>query len=348
MAGPREKKILIKDLKITDDPFVVSPFLANLIGDLKDSDRIIPKNIPQILSVRFEDAYVGFANTIRRVLVEELPVTCLHFEHTDFETTDPYILEDTMLKSISLIPIMQDVDVKQMSLRVENTTNKRMFVTSGHISTGGSTIIPIHTIPIAILDPGKSLVIKKLTIKQGYGYADSGKFSLLEVKYDVDEPPSSDEKKNTVLKDLEVLTYNPTGFNLSFRTAGNISAKRVVEKLYEEMTGRLNAMKKNILEYSNTAGDITNDTRLEIKKNGDHYIYRFVGEYLTLCQMIAQKCYLMDPNIAYVTAGVERYDSMVGLVKINHPNRTEILVKAIDACIGEITMFRDEVKKIKK
>ena len=52
--------------------------------------------------------------------------------------------------------------------------------------------------------------------------------------------------------------------------------------------------------------------------------------------MIAQRCFILDANILHCSAGVDRYDTRLGIIKIKHADTNKILIAAIDACLADI------------
>ena len=116
--------IKIYDVKVDTIDIPNNDSMKKLLDIMKRNSVDNPiKLLPSVPRVRVTfkiSAFVGFANALRRVLMEEIPVICLNFNEVDLETDDPFIIPEQLLKNINLLSIEQrDIST---SLLVENKT----------------------------------------------------------------------------------------------------------------------------------------------------------------------------------------------------------------------------------
>lgn len=105
---------------------------------IKEPLRMLPQSDWHEVSFNLKNTYAGFANGIRRVLIEELPVVCLSFYEDNLVTDDDFILSDLLVKNINLIPInqeinMEDYDKYDIFLYKYNDTNDIIDVKASDI-----------------------------------------------------------------------------------------------------------------------------------------------------------------------------------------------------------------------
>ena len=133
---------------------------------IENPKKLLP-DFPRLkLDFEVNDSYSGFANAIRRTLIEEIPVYCMDFEIQDFNTEDKFLLYDFVLKQINLIPINQDInniDKIKISLFKINKTNKEIKIKSGDIEVkSNQKLINDNNIVLFKLKPGKKIYIKNI------------------------------------------------------------------------------------------------------------------------------------------------------------------------------------------
>jgi len=315
------------------------------------------------VSFTLKHSYAGFANAIRRVLIEELPTKCLTCTADDVQTDDPFILSDIVIKNIHLIPISQELtnySYKTIALYVYNNTDEiidikaKHIITSDkpfskiandilHLTSGGKkssfqtceNIIPNANIIIARLRPTKYIKITNLVIEEGIAQDNAAKFTLLNnVSYDILDQCS--------------IEHDPTMFKLKFSTSSNIRPATVVQLLYNVLSKKIQLAKDFLIEYDKSNKKTYYTENFEVLFQYDIYTYKFHGEYITLVHMLAQQCYILEPTILYCAPTIDRYDNDIAMIKINHPTATKLLLKACDKCLGDLeTLYRELYQKIK-
>lgn len=299
----------------------------------------------------------AFANGIRRILIEELPVTCLEATHENIHTTDDFLLTDVIRKNINLIPINQEFILSALknlyiTIDIFNNTNKQidvkardLIITKNQIDPAApktkhksiiaiDKLIPDGNITIFTLSPGKQIVINDIVIESGLSKDDAAKFSLLNnVSY---KPIGYKPYNNFDKTGIRSSDYDPDEFEIQFTTNGNITPKSVMTKLYNTVADRLSAIRSKVSTYKDNKSDSSfyAGDNIEVSFLDSIETYKFHTEYITLTYMIAQQCYQLDKNIKFCTPSIDRYDNEIGIIKINHPDSPSLIIKAIDDCIS--------------
>ncbi len=315
-----------------------------------DPMSLLPQNSWHEASFELKNSYPEFANAIRRILIEELPVRSLYFEDSALETNDRYLLIDYVRTTLSMIPILQDADMSKylIYLSVSNNTNKKINVTSGDIklvakgdkkknNVSVSKLLNIPNITFYELGPNCTMRIKEITIVEGFAKDNAAAFSLLDnVSYSPIGLAPYDEEKVSGTRTI------PKDFRISFKTSGNVTPSYIFNLLADTFIARLNNAKDKLSTYNEqkTKEDYYIAENFEVIISDDEYSFKFHGEYITMAFMLAKKCYLLDPSILFCAPTINRYDDEIGIVRLNHPDATGLLISAVDECINEIEMLR--------
>ena len=132
------KKLSIIKKNINETKELKEIFDSMVKNGIENPMNLLPTSPWYEMSFRLSNTYSGFANGIRRVLMEEIPTKCLDFNENIYETDDEFILIDKIQKDINLIPINQDFDEKEINkytinLYKYNKSNKIIDVKASDI-----------------------------------------------------------------------------------------------------------------------------------------------------------------------------------------------------------------------
>jgi hypothetical protein len=346
------------EIKTSSEELVLDEYLTKLCNDIKssgshpDPKSLLPIGIQKERThIYLKDAHSAFANCIRRMLIEELPVKCLDFDLKTVSvnntyTDDEFILVDVLQKNINLLPLNQAIEIDDFmsaSIAKRNNTPQIIPILSQDITfkmkKKYTNIVP-NNILIGYLRPGKYLELNEITIAMGYSKYNAGKFSLLDnVSYKILDQKPYDVYTKTGQRSIE---YDPKEFQISFLTTGNITARRVLELLRSEITHRLNKMKKNLLLFIKEKKQQYDSNELQVVTYGEIVNFIFKGEYITLPAMVAQRCYILDKNVAYCSSTIKNYENKdeQGIIRIKHPEAVNLIISAIDSCIKDIEKIK--------
>lgn len=352
----------IKDIKIFEKNIPKSKELDEIVklmqaNGIKDPIDLLPSGWHEV-HFHISDTYAGFANAIRRVLIDELPVYALDINEEMFETDDDFILSDLLKKNINLIPINQEtaenyikhdiylykfndtndiIDIKASDIKVKEKDKKSKKEVSNNL-------IPNSNITIIRLRPGKFIRLNSLNIVNGFCKDDAGKFSLLNnVQYKPTDMIPYDVFSG---KGTRSIDYDPKEFDLSFTTCGNIKPMTVIKLTCDVLINKLTQCKKLLTEYINST---KSDTKkyyftdgLEVQQQSSITYYKFIGEYITISYMLAQRCFILDNNILYCVPAIDRYDNEIAIIKLKHSEPDKLLLKAIDLCVEDVSAIQKQ------
>lgn len=349
----------VEDVSILEKKITPNSYLLDVVKMMKDSGikdplSLLPNNSWHEISFSLT-TYASFANCIRRTLIEELPVKCLSIEDENIRSDDEYVINFLLKKNINLIPINQDFNHNNYSimlLKKNNTPNIidvkasdiRIFLKKSEFKkekVDTSLLIPEQNIILLRLRPGKKLEINNMKIVTGFSKDDASRFSLLDnVSYEIVDMMPFDIHNKTGDRSI---VKDPTKFKLSVTTTGNISPNHLVELMCSTLEERFNKCKKYITTYKNESKEskIYASDHLTVSYKSNIYEYRFIGEYVTIIYPIAHRAFIIDPNVPFCAPSVERYDTEIGIIKINHLNSSELLIEAIDAILEDIKILKN-------
>ena len=405
----------VEHVKILEKNVKPSKALDDIVEVMKkygisDPMSMLPKTSWYEISFILKNTYSGFANGIRRALIEELPTKCLHFDEKDIETDDEYILSDLLTKNINLVPILQDIEIDDYAdynifLYKYNDTNEIIDVKASDIkvvlgnkrkSTKGgadsdldvedndkdvdlnedshndkdvdvdydkdvvhnnkdkkkksqftSNLIPNSNITVVRLRPGKYLKVTKLSIIEGYSKNSADKFTLISnIKYNIIDMKPNNIYTGTGTRSIE---QDPKEFSISFTTSANIHPYNIIKLLCSELQKRLTKCKDKLIQYMKT--DQTKkyyyDEGFEVTNKDEIYTYKYIGEYITLAYMLAQRCYILDNNVTFCSPAIDRYDNEIAIIKLKHADTNKLLLKAIESCMVDIDILQKEILSTK-
>jgi hypothetical protein len=212
-------------------------------------------------------------------------------------------------------------------------------------NTSISNIFPYTNIIITRLRPGRYIKIKELDFEVGQSKNNAAKFSLLNnvTYYPTDiEPYSIFTGKGT-----RSINHESKEFYLSFSTAGNITPLEVMKNCHFRLNSDLKSIREKIDKYSKSDLEkkFYTDEGIDVTNRDEILYYRLPGQYFTTVNMIAQRCYILDPTILLCTSGVERFDTQVGLIKLKHADANNLLLSAIDGCINDMDKLLEYFEK---
>lgn len=353
-------KLEIKNLKIKEKSFKqINDNLKKIIKIMEEYDAkenaydLLPKSISHEVKFELNNAYSGISNAIRRCLIAEIKVKCLDVDMSDIKTDDEFIISDALIKNINMIPISQDYESKELELYLymKNNTNQMLDVyindcdlysdKKNKVQINLLDLIPETNIPIVKLSPNKFIQIKNFKIIEGFNKDNACKFTLLNnVSYKPLDVEPYDNFNKTGDKSIN---SNPKNFEISYITKANIEPKNVMIVCCNTLIDKLTQYNNIIVNYINNVdkNNFYGDDKIEVTRNDDYYIYKFSNEYLTLGNIIAQKIYLLDETVLYVSSTVERLDTEKMIIKIKHTEPDNILQDAIKSCINDF----NDIKK---
>lgn len=321
-----------------------------------DGESLLPERSKFEVDFDIHDTCSGFANGIRKCIIDEIPICSMTMDEEMFETNDRYILSDDLQKNIDLIPILQEIDIEKakkwkISLDVLNSTDEVISVKSGDIEIyEGKKKIAVESIMssnISIMDlhPAKFLRIKEIRIIQGFSKDDSAKFATVSnTRYEIQDMKPLAHNIEEKDSGTSSLTHDPTKFHIGYTTYRNVKdPKIIILKCCDTLGERLSAFSKeldNIQEDKKTKVISHFSTFLDVETKNDFKFFNFKNESWTLVNMISQYCFLLDKNIPFVAPAIIHPSTEIGVVKIKHRNPVKIIKDAIGSIQRDIEILK--------
>ena len=325
-------------------------------GDIADAYKLLPVKPYHSVSFQLNNTHSAFANAIRRIFVEEITTYSMTTDENDILTNDEFIsgLKKVLLKNLALTPINQESKLLEpnydMRLYVKNTTNDIIDVFASDIKiTSGKKEVPndlivYPNIVIMRLRPGKFLNLRKIVIQSGRAYEHYGYFSLLNST--IYEPLDIVPYDQFTKKGEKSMEVDCSKFKLGFTTCGNIMPKTVINKMIDKFEYDLLDIKSKIATYMDAnAGDYYSGDGCEVEIKDEIYNYKFPGHYISVTAAIAMRCYKLDETILFCTSRVDRFDSMIGFIRLKHATPNKLVMAAIDACLLDLETIGNAFNK---
>ncbi len=226
-------------------------------------------------------------------------------------------------------------DVPESLTDNSRTEDEKTSTLQKTLQKNNELLAPDDNILLMRLRPGKFLKLRNITIVSGTSAKDAGKFSLLNnIYYKPLDIQPYDQFTNKGTRSIE---HDCKSFELQFTTCGNIMPREVMNAVHAKLSDDLADLKKKITLFASAQqGTYYSGQDCEVTYTDEVYNFKFNGHYISELMLIAMCCYRLDETIPFCTATVERFDSIVGIVRIKHADATKLLLKAIDVCQADL------------
>lgn len=345
--------VKVKNIKVTNIPFKQNNdnfkkcinYIKSIVSEL-ELENCMPNIDKQKISFELLDTNVDFANTIRRFIMDEIPVISMNVDDEKIVTDDRYILTDNLKKNIEMLRISQEIPIDAIcSLTIENKTDEIIPIYSKDIvivnksKKLNTSDYLCNTIQIDRLRSGCTLNIPNITIVSGLGKHDSGKFLLISnIGYEIlDVEPKNQTKFKT--EGNSSLTSDPSHFRLEITNHRNIDITKIMPICCSIILNRITIIKQHIIEIDKDDKYITE--YINIEKKGDITIIHLIGEYWTLSNLISRYCFLSCNDIQFVSPGIIHPATETSIVKIRHPNAIKVVLDSLSKIIDDVTVVHD-------
>lgn len=205
-------------------------------------------------------------------------------------------------------------------------------------------LFPVKTQIISRLIRDKTLFVTDIKLIKGRGFQNAQRFTLLDevyykpvdvIPYDMYEQDGSNNKRT--------IQVSPSEFEIGFLTrCGNIKANHVMNLCCASITEGLTKMKVELENYEKSPNkDFYETPEFKVEFSDGLLNYHFKTLYLTVPGAVHRECFEIDPTINFITLTNENYEKRVGIIKINHPDSTKLLLKAIENCMRYVKMLNE-------
>jgi DNA-directed RNA polymerase subunit L len=162
----------------------ISSSLKESFG-IDDVERLFPL-VPTLLEIEIRGIPIAMANALQRVMMDEMRGKRLDVERTGsgndpgfklVDSTDPFMNEHFVISRLQLIPLRVQIPESQANelrfqLHAENNTASDKIIYAGDLEVVSGQIHEIlfnPTFPLALIHPGRTLIIENIHITYGYG-----------------------------------------------------------------------------------------------------------------------------------------------------------------------------------
>lgn len=309
--------IAIKDLTPkVDDPAII---------------QLLPKTLfPKQLSFELSGVNNAIANGLRRAIASEILVSALWFEYDDYECTNPFCINTMIRNRIQCMPIDQSTPLDAVfELDYQNKTDNVIDVKSGSIRAVGGGKLPFNeTFTLFTLEPGKSIKIKRITIRQDYEYNFAGYcLGFNAVCLPLDQTPIN--AFEPAAGGISSSVANPTKYRIQFNTNGGMDTRRIVLAACDSIITRVQNV-QNILYMISAEDNI--------------YLLTIVGESDTLGNLFMRHINDLYPNIHSVTYTNDPVIRSLELKIICDEDIVSLFGSVIDHIVKQFTAIRAAFK----
>lgn len=307
------EKVSVKNFQVKNIKPVVPQYAAKYLPTVLT---------PQSVSFELHGVNIAIANGIRRVIEGEFPTKSLNFDidGDNFETNDPFVLNDFIRTRIRCIPVHQSIKKDSVfSIDVLNTSHQNIEVKSSAIKPNPKLFD--ETISITELLPNKYIKIKKIYVDEGqsrfYGgftVSSGSACVVLDVK-----PLNMYTRSGTPASEAD-----PRSFRITFDTNGTIEPKKIVTQSCDEIIKRLAHIKGMLYK---------------LVKTEDIHQLRVEGENDTTGNILMKTICDIFPDIPSCVYLVNLIDKSM---TINL--RTSDPVDVLESAIAEATKILEKIK----
>jgi DNA-directed RNA polymerase subunit L len=287
-------------------------------------------------NVTFNINGTHYANTYRRVLLDELYAYYLDFElgAGNIITDDAFILDDMIKDRLNMLIINQPdnnlVDDRnpfskhKFEIDVTNDTTEVIYITASDITGSGVKLVFAEHTRIIGLNPRCSIKIKNIVINKRR-IKEDGKLSLVS---NFNYVPLTVKGGGAYSDDMKSSITEVEKYEISFRTFG---VKGTV------ILDNANTYLRNKLKMMKDLGDNQFNISMEMFVDGNVHIFRYMNIDYTECNLIVS--YIMDKypdfpfcNFEKIHPSKEEFN-----IIIKHKDAVKILHSAIDGLIKYYT-----------
>lgn len=332
--------------------------LANIVKcmqsyGIKDPLQLLPSAPNESIEFELHNSYAALANGLRRCLLGEIVTVSLTFASTAWQTNDTALLIDQVQRNVEMCTYYQPKNIDEKSemesytfkLDVVNKTDDVMPVTIGDVKAfKGKDAIDTKkwcvypNIVIAYLHQGYELHIKDFIVEYGLCQDNAAKFTLVDcVKYEILGVDAYDTYARTGKSST---CYVPKDFKIKVITKSNCPPKQLMIKACETLMKRIAAMQQLVKAYKAANTPEFSVEFLEVIPKSNCFEFHFKNEYITTVSILAYKCFQIDETIPYVAHAIVNPSIDIGILKINHNDYINVLLKACDESLKDLIAVR--------
>jgi DNA-directed RNA polymerase subunit L len=312
----------------------------------------------------------SYINAIRRVAMDELTGYALNANtESDWNSTEELMIPEFVAQRISLVPLkpnISDIGNIKYELFAENKTTEIMSVYTKDLKlVSGKITEPIFnpTVKLCILNPGKKIYIKNITIITGKGKNNSmfqrvkcGTYKHLDI-----EEFSKEQIIGNIENNKEYANYS--GYKVSsmvsnprhhvFKCIVNATNNNPEEirLLFIDVCDNVKRRLKYILshiEVNNTDHSQSIEYNVFTTNNGIYEgVLEISNETYTIGELLKRTIYDLYPDIINIKYVIISHVYKLILTIQYREHVTDLLIKSLKYCIGVFDTIQSQIKQKK-
>ena len=320
------------------------------------------------VEIEIKGIHTAAINALRRVLTDEITGKCLRVPQDGYDmekSTEPFSIAQFVNQRISLMPLRQQISdntIKNVrfDLDITNEGNTDMIVYTGDLVTSQGELREIifnPTFQLAVLQPGKRIVIKGIYISLGKGRDDGAYIVARHAAYkhlDLEQFDKSEThqvggaaaeqsgyKKSSMLSEpkhhlltatIPATTSNPNDVKNIFADACDV----IIERLRFIVS-----LASSNVDAAHRIGTQLNI--IELSSGLFECELRVPGETNTIGNLIVKYTHVLYPKISYVCHIVPPNQNIL-ILKIRHDGDiTKLLMQVANHCIEIFKTIRNNI-----
>lgn len=247
-------------------------------------NHLLPERTGESITFVLEDSNEAFANAVRRVFIDEVPIKYIDSPIERIKTSDDTISDLFLKARLAQVPLDQAVPENvKFSLYVENKGSESIWIRMSAVVASDKKSYFDGSIILCSLKPGKFLNISNAYITTGNGYMNGSmclgafKYRILDIKFNM----------STVQQDNK-------NFQITLETNGQISVKDMVDLIASNMKTRAANISNIIMTKKATI--LRRDSMYDGTTVTIHEIH-IEGEYHTMGNILMYYCLQVDPTL---------------------------------------------------
>jgi DNA-directed RNA polymerase subunit L len=331
---------------------------------INSNKHLLPNLNKQSVSFEIINSNEAFANAIRRVFNDELPVKCLDTSYHNVSTNDKFILIDNIIERINLVSILQNIDINTtFNINVTNDTNDIINIYTKDLINKNKTDKTIYfnnNIQICSLRPNRYLNINNIKPNIDYGYNNCiysiGSFKYKAINTDFNIASLNNDvsdylielinNSNISIKDLINLIHETLYFRLKKIQdyVNNYNIEKNSDD-FNKLNDEIYILKNNNIKNTNITLEVDNNIEENILDNINNLYEIYIkNECHTVGNLLTKYIFLQLPTIEHIQYRLHHPLTRKLIISIKHSNYKKIFNDAINSILKDLDIFKSSFK----
>jgi hypothetical protein len=308
---------------------------AAKVAELKvEVADLLPKISSYRVSFVMNECPIALANSIRRCLIEYIPINVLDFDmYNDFDCDDPYLTCDYFHLRLAAVAIDQDKNYKGSLQLTNNSSTELLNIYTSDFKFDGAAIP--SKFPIGRLRPKKSIKIKNIQMKTKRGYEDGKAKGINGLPiYEILDVEPFNQFTGTGESSL---IKTPTKFRLGYETRRNSCSPTWP---LQEVCGYI----ENLCDVARKSIEEKDFTQVQYSFQNNVHTYVFMSGYMVVPDLLRDYLFELVEDITFNISANNSFEEEIGILKYTY-NDDKAIFTAFENIKKDINKIRKEVCK---